>query len=51
MEFRCNVCDRSILENESEFKEYLATLRKKNDKSFFKKILLIMLLWMNPIKY
>ena len=37
MEFLCKVCDRSIIENESEYKEYLATLRKKNDISLYKK--------------
>ena len=30
------VCDHSVIENESEYKEYLATLRKKNGKSFMK---------------
>ena len=35
------VRDRSIIENESEYKHYLATLRKKNDKSFFKKYTII----------
>ena len=33
MSFLCKVCDRSIIENESEFMNYLATMRKKNDKS------------------
>ena len=37
MEFLCKVRDRSIIENESEYKEYLATLRKKNDRSLYKK--------------
>ena len=37
MEFLCKVCHRPIIENESEYKEYLATLRKKNDKSLYKK--------------
>ena len=37
MEFLCKVCDRSIIENESECKEYLATSRQKNDKSLYKK--------------
>ena len=29
-------CDRSIIENESEYYNYLATLRKKDDKSLYK---------------
>ena len=33
----CKVCDRLTLENESEYYTYLATLRKKDDKSFDKK--------------
>ena len=37
MEFLCKVCDRSIIENESEYKEYLAILVKKKDKSLYKK--------------
>ena len=37
MELLCELCDRSIAKNESEFKMYLGTLRKKNDKSFYKK--------------
>ena len=32
MIFPCEVCDRPIIENESEYKDYVATLRKKNDK-------------------
>ena len=37
MEFLCEACDRWIIENESEYKKYLAILRKKNDKSSYKK--------------
>ena len=32
----CKVCDRSIIENESEFNKFLATMWKKNDKRLFK---------------
>ena len=35
MEFLCELFDRSIIENESEYNEFLATLRKKNDKSLY----------------
>ena len=37
MDLLCKVCDRSIIENESEFKNYRANLRKKDDKSIYKK--------------
>ena len=37
MTLLCEECDRSIIENESEYYNYLATLRKKDDKSFYKK--------------
>ena len=37
MEFLCKVCGRSNIENESEYKEYLPSLRKKNDKSLYQK--------------
>ena len=33
----CEVCDRSIIENESEYYNYPATLLKKDDKSLYKK--------------
>ena len=36
MDFLCELCDQSIIENHSEYNNYLATLRKKNDK-FYKK--------------
>ena len=29
----CEVCNGSIIKNESEYYNYLATLRKKDDKS------------------
>ena len=37
MDLLCKVCDQSIVENQSEYYTYLATLRKKDDKSSFKK--------------
>ena len=37
MDLLCRVCDRSIIENESEYKNYIASLRKKDDKSIYKK--------------
>ena len=37
MTLLCEVCDRSIIENECEYCYYLATLRKKDDKSLYKK--------------
>ena len=37
MDLRCDVCDRSIIKNESNYDKYLATLRKENDKSLSKK--------------
>ena len=33
MRFLCKQCDQSIIENESEYKEYPASLRKDNDQS------------------
>ena len=35
MFFLCKQCDPSNIENESEYKEYLATLRKKNDEILY----------------
>ena len=32
MDLLCQVCDRSIIENQSEYNIYLATLPKKDDK-------------------
>ena len=37
MNLLCEVCDRSIIENQSEYNNYLATLRKEDDKSLYKK--------------
>ena len=37
MDYLCQVCDREIIEHESEYKHYIATLRKKDDKSIYKK--------------
>ena len=37
MDFLCKVCDQWIIENKSEYKEYDCTLRKRHDKSFYKK--------------
>ena len=37
MTLLCEVCDRSIIANESEYHKYLATLPKKDDKSLYKK--------------
>ena len=36
MDFFCKVCDREIFEKESERNNYLASLRKRNDKCFYK---------------
>ena len=51
MNLHCEVCDRSIIENQSEYNKYVATLLKENDESLYKKILLIKLIWMKLIKY
>ena len=37
MELLCTVCDREIIENESEYKNYIVSLNKKYDKSIYKK--------------
>ena len=37
MEILCKLSDQSIIENGSEYYEYIATMRKKDDKSFYKK--------------
>ena len=34
MSILCKACDRSIFENESEYNEYLFTLRKRNNKTY-----------------
>ena len=33
MDLFCKVCDRSIFEDQCEYKEYLFTSREKSDKS------------------
>ena len=35
MDYICQVCDRSLIENPSEYQHYLATSRKKNDNTFY----------------
>ena len=37
MNLLCKVCDRSIIENEDEYRNYIASLRKKDEKSIYKK--------------
>ena len=51
MDSFCKTCDRSLIEKESEYQYYRATLRKKNYKSLHKNILLIISTWTNMIKY
>ena len=36
MSFLCELCDRPILEKESEYKEYLSTFHKKHEKNLDK---------------
>ena len=36
MDILCKVCDKDIIENRSEYKNYIATIRKKDDKSIYK---------------
>ena len=50
IDFLCKLCDRSLMESESEYQYYRTTLRKKNDKSFYKNILLILSTWTNMMK-
>ena len=40
MDLPCRVCDREIMEIESENEKYLATCRKKDDKSIYKKYII-----------
>ena len=51
MDYLCRVCDREIIENESEYKNYIASLLKKDEKKIYKKMLLIIIIWMKLIKY
>ena len=37
MKLLCKKCDRSIIENEPEYNNCLATLRRENDKSLYNK--------------
>ena len=37
MDILCKVCDKDIIENDFEYKNYIATLRKKDDRSIYKK--------------
>ena len=37
MDLLCKVCDRKNVENESKYKTYIATLRKKDGESVYKK--------------
>ena len=41
MDYLCQVCDREIIENESDYKNYIATPHKKDDKSINKKYVII----------
>ena len=40
MDILCKVCDKDIIENESEYKNYIASLCKKDDKSIYKKYII-----------
>ena len=51
MDLLCEVCDRPIIENESEYYNYLARLRKNMIKMYIKNILFLLLIWMRLIKY
>ena len=37
MSLLCKVCDRSIIENEHEFKIYFSSLRKPDENNIYKK--------------
>ena len=41
MDLLCDVCDRSIIKNETEYMNSLTTLRKNDDKSLYKKYTII----------
>ena len=51
MNILCEVCDRSIIESESEYNNYLATIRKNFLKISIRNILLIILIWMKLLNY
>ena len=42
MDLLCAVYNRSILENQSEYNNYLATSRNKNHKSLYNKYIIIL---------
>ena len=50
MDMLCKVCDRSLIENPSEYQHCLSTLRKKNDKGFFIKIYTINIIKLDEFK-
>ena len=35
MDYMCQYCDRSLIENPVEYENYLTTSRKKNDKNLY----------------
>ena len=41
MKLLCKVCDKSVIENESQNNNYIATLTKEHDKSFYKNYTII----------
>ena len=41
MDILCKVCNKDIIENESEYNFYIANLRKKDDKSLYKNNVII----------
>ena len=51
MDILCKVCDKGIIENESEYKKYIASLCKKMIKVYIRNMLFIILIWMKLIKY
>ena len=51
LEIFCKVCDQSIIENDSEYYEYQATLLKRMIKFCMRNVLLIILNLMKLIKY
>ena len=55
MDLLFNVCDKDIIENQSEYKSFIASLRKKYDKNIYKKYFIINInldeFDMNLIKY
>ena len=41
MDFLCKVCDKSIIENQSKYNNYIATKTKEQGKSFYKNYTII----------